>query len=82
MVVELEGRGHGVADRGGLTRLGHADGGAQVGRLDEERQAEGPDGFGQDLGRPGGPVHQAPGSHRDPVVVQHRLGDALVHAHG
>ncbi len=43
MVVELEGREHGVAERGGLGHLGHADGRAEVGGLDEEGQAEGVD---------------------------------------
>ena len=82
MVVELEGGGHRVAHGGRLARLGHSDGRTEVGRLDEERKAKGIDRLLHDLGRPGGPVCQAPHGHRDGVVVQHRPGNALVHADG
>ena len=40
MVVELEGRDHGVPERGRIGHLGDADGRTEVGRLDEDRQSQ------------------------------------------
>src|SRR5580704_7705761 len=82
VVVKLEGGGDGVADGGRVGGLDDADGGAEVGGLDEEREAQRGGGFLEEVAGPGGAVGDAPGGDGEAVVVEDRLGDALVHADG
>ena len=67
----------------GLLDLGDADARAEVGRLDEERQGQGPADAAEDLAGVRPPFRFADGERGDdgqPAVAEDRLGQDLVHA--